>query len=235
MKRPDILNFSTGLATDELDFTTWETNTTITIRARDIHGVMDQPVSQEFPTDSGPVSTIFWNDTSILVRRSRTDILADIAAIAPETNLGTVFIQDQKTLGTDGGTFTSGAWRTRDLTTLVLDPESLASLAANQVTLVAGTWRINSSAPAFRVNGHQARLRNITAGTTTTLGTSESSGTGGSTTNRSTIIGAFVIAVSTIFEIQHQCATTRATDGFGSAASFATEIYTDVIFTRIGD
>ena len=81
MKRPDILNFTTGLATDELDFTTWETNQTITLRARDIHGVEQMPSGKEFPADSGSVSRIYWASASILVRRSRTDVLADISAI----------------------------------------------------------------------------------------------------------------------------------------------------------
>jgi hypothetical protein len=83
MKRPDILNFSSGLSTDRLDFTTWETNTTITIRARDINAVLDKPATLEFPADSGPVSTIYWSGNEILVRRSRTDILADIDALDP--------------------------------------------------------------------------------------------------------------------------------------------------------
>lgn len=32
-----------------------------------------------------------------------------------------VILQDQKAQNTDGGTFTSGAWRTRDLNTKVTD------------------------------------------------------------------------------------------------------------------
>ena len=40
-------------------------------------------------------------------------------------------IQDQKPQGTYGGTFTAGAWRTRDLNTVLTNTITGASLAAN--------------------------------------------------------------------------------------------------------
>src|SRR5687768_2319629 len=73
---------------------------------------------------------------------------------------------DEKAANTAGGTFTTGAWRTRTLNTEKLD-EITSTLASNQFTLPAGTYNIVASAPAFFVSRHQTRLRNITDGTTT--------------------------------------------------------------------
>ena len=235
MKRPDILNFDSGLSTDELNFTTWETNTTITLRARDIHGVVDQPVTQEFPADSGPVSTIYWNDNEILVRRSRTDILADIAALVGTTPLTYVSVRDEKAQSTDSGTFTSGSFQTRDLNVIQSDLGSLASLSANQLTLLSGTYVCSVVCPGYQVARHQARLQNITDAATTLLGTTLRSGSGTFHSGYSFIVGLFQILATKTFEVQHQCQTSRSNDGFGEFGGFTTEVFTVAEFRRIGD
>jgi len=141
-------------------------------------------------------------------------------------------VQDQKTQNTVGGSFTSGAWRTRNLTTIVTDTASLASLATNQITLPAGTWRCQISAPAYQVNQHQARLQNITAGTTLLTGMSSWSGGAQNTQTVAPVVGRFTLAVSSVLEVQHQCNTTNATNGFGIAANFTIEVYTVAEFWR---
>src|SRR5690348_4361080 len=74
-------------------------------------------------------------------------------------------IADQKSAGTQGGGFTSGAWRTRDLNTEVSDVDGIGSISSNQFTPVAGTYIVMGSAPAYSVDSHQTRIRNVTAGT----------------------------------------------------------------------
>jgi hypothetical protein len=143
--------------------------------------------------------------------------------------------RDEKTQNTAGGTFTSGAWRTRTLNTEVSDVGALGSLSSNQITLTAGTYVIRATAPAWTVNRHQARLQNVTDATTVLIGTaafSSSSGTGAMT--ESTISGVFTIGASKALELQHQCQTTEATDGFGVGANFTTEVYTVVELWKIG-
>ena len=62
-------------------------------------------------------------------------------------------IVDQKANGTNAGSFTSGAWRTRDLnTTIGNNTITGSSLSSNQFTLPSGTYRINASSPAYGVN-----------------------------------------------------------------------------------
>ena len=128
-------------------------------------------------------------------------------------------IADQKSSNTAGGTFTSGAWRTRDLNTEITDPDGIVSLSSNQFTLVAGTYLVNASAPAHRVNNHQIRLRNNDDGIVY-LGTSEWSHNSYATTTRSFVSARFTIAASKAFEIQHYCMTTYSTIGFGRTSDF---------------
>lgn len=136
---------------------------------------------------------------------------------------------DLKADTVNGGTFTSGAWRTRNINTEDADAGGHASVAANQITLAAGDYVAMISCPAFFIESHQARLQNITDGATILLGTSEANdnATPAWATTRSFIVGQFALAASKVVEVQHRCQTTRAGDGFGPAGSFGVgEVYT---------
>jgi len=136
-------------------------------------------------------------------------------------------IGDQKSSTTDGGTFTTGAWRTRDLNAELRDIDGIVSLSSNQFTLAAGSYLVRASAPAHRVNNHQIRLRNITDSSTTEFGTSEWSHYSYATTTRSFLSAQFTITGSKAFEIQHRCSTTYSSIGFGRTSDFgAIELYT---------
>jgi len=144
-----------------------------------------------------------------------------------------VLIKDHKASGTAGGTFTSGAWRTRDLNTELVDTGSNASIAANQITLAAGTYRVRASAPAGAVNLHQTRLYDITNTAVLVTGTSERIDAAIASSSRSFIEGRFTIAGSTVIELQHQCQSTFATNGFGYAGSFGGgEVYASIEFWK---
>lgn len=146
-----------------------------------------------------------------------------------------ICIRDEKASGTNGGTFTSGAWQTRDLNTEVSDVGGYASVASNQITLGAGTYLANIRCPAYQVSRHKARLQNITDGTTVLLGTSEVTAAV-SVTTESKVCGIFTLAASKVLEVQHYCSGTLASTGFGLPASFGVnEVYTTVELIRIGD
>lgn len=149
------------------------------------------------------------------------------AAVAASTKKY-LYLQDQKSSGTDGGGATSGSWQTRTINTEVADTIG-STLSSNQFTLPAGTYKIRASAPAFSCSQHQIRLQNITDTATTLLGTSECTNPGaGDGISRSEIDGVFTIAGTKTFEIQHRVASTKATNGYGIATSWGTEIYTNV-------
>jgi hypothetical protein len=145
-----------------------------------------------------------------------------------------LIVIDQKTAGTNGGTFTSGARRTRDLNTVRVNRITGASLSSNQITLPAGTYRVEAFAPAQRVGTHQAYIRNITGSADLVIGHSARSEPSSNATTESRVADEFTLAVTSVIELQHQCSTTNATDGFGVAANLgAVEKYTYVFIKRI--
>ncbi len=145
---------------------------------------------------------------------------------------GYIVIRDEKAQGTNGGTFTAGAWRTRDLTTEVVDTGAHASVASNQITLAAGDYRCFIICPAHAINSHQARLQNITAGTTLVLGMTMMALAANNVSNTAVIIGRFSLAASSVLEVQHYASGTKSTDGFGPALNVTTEVYTIAEFWR---
>jgi hypothetical protein len=145
-----------------------------------------------------------------------------------------IFIKDIKSAGTHGGTFTNGAWRTRDLTLIETDDTGVVTLVANQFTLPAGTYVCDISVPAVNTDRHKSRLQNVTDATTTLLGSSTDCGSNDNDESSSFIKGKFTIAISKTFEVQHRCQTTAATFGFGVASNFAvSEVYTQIKLLRI--
>lgn len=119
------------------------------------------------------------------------------------------------------------------LNTEVYDASNLSTLASNQVTLLSGTYRFRGWATAYYVTQHKVRLQNITDGSTVALGSSGyAAATGTPDTNVVEVSGRFTIAASKAFELQHQCFTTQVTNGLGVAASFGTEIYSQLEFWK---
>ena len=148
-----------------------------------------------------------------------------------------VCIRDKKTLGTDGGTFTSGAWRTRDINEEQADTAGICAIAANQITLAVGTYTCLIFCPAMGVVRNQAKLYNVTDGVDILMGSVAyvHPSVGGFVESGYAIVaGRFTLAAQKVLEIQHQCEYTCATTGFGAACSFADEIYTVAQFWREG-
>lgn len=158
---------------------------------------------------------------------------ASITAI-PELAPRIAYLSDVKASGTGGGTFTSGAWQTRTLNTLIDPTGIVTSLSSNVFTLPSGTYLIEASAPADLTNGHMAKLFNNTLTTDVLFGTSAHAPSTLNTTSRSIIVGEITITNPTSFTIQHRCVTTSVTEGFGKGANIgSSEKYTEVKITKI--
>ena len=147
-----------------------------------------------------------------------------------------IHLQDQKAAATDGGTATSGAWRTRDITNIVSDVGGHATLpGSNQFTLAAGTYVMPATKGSFvDTNNSQIKLRNITDSTDVFDATQgafvwandESTGT-------CFIAGEFTIGSTKTFEIQYRVATTKATIGLGDAINLGLKnVYLDIILWK---
>jgi hypothetical protein len=182
-----------------------------------------------------------WTDVAT-IDLSTGDLLTETEYDAIINNLdylkdaidSVIILAEVQTAGTEGGTFTSGAWQTRTLNTEVVDVNGNCALSSNQFTLDAGTYEIFASAPAHEVAGNQIRLQNTTAASTIYEGTSERFNATSGQTGRSFLRYRFTVAASQALELQHKCVTTRATDGFGVALSLGTnEIYSIVYLRKV--
>jgi hypothetical protein len=155
-----------------------------------------------------------------------------------------LIVEDEKTANTNGGTFNTGAWRTRHLTIIRINRIAGASvtLAANntinpspinsEITLPAGRYRIQAKCPAVLTDRHKTRLFNITD--TVSVIDGSSGYVNGNVQTISIILGEFVIASQKTFIIQHYAFTSSATSGFGVASNFSVpEVYTQVIIQRL--
>jgi hypothetical protein len=192
------------------------TGTTTTLG--DASDVFQLPASGEIDIASG--ATLDINGTADFTGATVTGLSAGLFS-------SYAIIADQKTQNTAGGTFTTGAWRERDLQTELADPDGIVSISSNQFTLAAGTYLIKWICPAYSVGSHQTRLYNVTDAAVVEVGMSASDGEYSiqalaSGCARTTIAG------SKAFSIEHRSQLTEATLGFGSACNLTTEQYTTV-------
>tara|TARA_B100000287_G_scaffold223473_1_gene210878 strand:+ start:1007 stop:2530 length:1524 start_codon:yes stop_codon:yes gene_type:complete len=152
-------------------------------------------------------------------------------------------LQDKKSSGTNGGTFTSGAWQDRILNTEI-DPESIVGGASGIFTLQAGTYRINWSAPAHAVDSHQSKLLyadNISfTSSSEVLGSSEACHDPileGNNNIQTRSFGETILTLTqaTFLKIQHRCTGTKSNTGFGVPSNFGVdEVYTQVVIQDLG-
>lgn len=145
-----------------------------------------------------------------------------------------LIIQDQKSVGTNGGGSSSGA-NTRTLNTVVVNNISGASLASNQITLPAGNYRVTASAPCFKGDSHKAYLYNVTDSANAIIGSSESTWNGDNTQTRSFIDGYMVLAGTKVFQLRHQILTAVATNGLGVATNVSgsgVEVYSTITIEK---
>ena len=139
---------------------------------------------------------------------------------------GYAIFADQKAQNTQGGTFTSGAWRQRDLNTTLANTDTTnITLGTNDFTLLAGNYLIQWSAPAHACNYNQTQLHDGTS--TIAVGNSNYSGT----STPGTGVARVTPGTSTTYQIQHQCGTTSS-NGFGVEDNYAVEQYTTVLIFK---
>lgn len=141
-------------------------------------------------------------------------------------------VVDQKAQNTGGGSFTSGAWRTRDLNTVRTNEITGASLASNQITLPAGTYYCEWSAPAYAADPllgtseHKTRLQNITDGTEILIGQALRASGGAPSIGH----GRFTLAAQKVIQLQHRISNNG---DFGQATNWSVEIYSQIKIWKI--
>ena len=124
-------------------------------------------------------------------------------------------ISDTKASNVNGGTFSSGAWRTRDLNTEIADADGIVSISSNQFTLQAGSYLIKFQSTGYHVHRHITKLRDITNSANKGYGIMVYSNTSNATSNISHGMARVTISGATVYEIQHACQTTKSSNGMG--------------------
>ena len=142
-------------------------------------------------------------------------------------------VRDEKASGTGGGASVVG-WNTRTLNTVVTNTITGASLATNQITLSAGTYRISSHAPGYAVNHHRLALYNVTDSSYAVLGTVEYANITGGNHCRSFVDGQITIAGTKVFDLRQEMATANG-NGFGLPTTDGhVEVYAVIEIERVG-
>ena len=140
-------------------------------------------------------------------------------------NSNIAVVKDVKGSGVDGGTFTSGAWQTRDLNTLEGDTTFISIDGSTTFTLDSGIYQITAHVPARDVAEHQARLYNVTDATVAAVGSAERTATA---SPASVIMTVIKIDAQKTFRIENRCQNTNNDDGFGQGVNWGENVYTQV-------
>lgn len=154
---------------------------------------------------------------------------ADTAAATYQRKFS-IHARDEKPSGTGGGNSVAGD-QTRVLNTVVTNTIVGASLASNQITLPAGTYRVQARSPYFGGDRHRAFVYNVTSGAVAALGSCENAGA--AFTTQSLVAGTVTIATTSVFELRHYMQTVT-TNGLGDiSADGRAEVYAELIFEQV--
>lgn len=156
--------------------------------------------------------------------------LAEGASGAPRV-YPLLIVKDVKISGTAAGTFSSGAWRTRDLNTVDRNEISGAVLASNQITLPAGRYTVEAYATAADGGSgtlHQAILYDTTGAAELVVGLSSVHGAAGGSVAH--VCGEFTLSTESLLELRHRISTSGK---FGEPSGWTDEVYAVVNIRRI--
>jgi hypothetical protein len=149
----------------------------------------------------------------------------------PNLQIRTAYLSETQNSGIDGGTNISGT-QTRTLNTIVDTTGIIKNLNANIITLVAGTYNIEASIPAYSVGLHKAKFVNI-SDATAIIGSSEYS-TSANNSTQSFISSEFTISSDKTFRLDHYTQTVKTSNGLGANTSSGDkEVYSQIKITKI--
>ncbi len=150
--------------------------------------------------------------------------------------LGTLWVREEETSGTNGQTLTINTWVKRTLNTVKVNTISGATITSSVISLPAGTYNIAAYGPSSPTSGAdgKARLQNTTDATTIALGTNiyGSYSGGGNGTLNSIINGQFTLAGTKNIEFQ-QYSLLGSVGGNAVGIPSISEVYSEVRIERI--
>lgn len=175
-----------------------------------------------------------------------TGVFARVAGATQLMTAPTVFhVRHLRATGlTNNESFGAAAWVTRVLETSVTNTISGASLAANQVTLPAGTYEVTVNAPICSTNGgnfiYKHRLYNVTGAAVLLYSLNGRNGTQAVASDDfqslAPLIGQFTLASSSAvrLDIWGNAGGSSAFYNCAALGDGSSEIYTDVYIRKVG-
>jgi hypothetical protein len=145
---------------------------------------------------------------------------------------GYCFVRDRKGVNINGGSFTSGAYRVRDLTEIVADTIG-CSLILNQLTVPAGTFIVFFVCPAYDVDYHASLLWNDTSDSLLIEGSASYAWPSAHVVSHSFIIGCITLGSASALEVRHQCYSSKADEGFGVKNPYGDSIFTTGLLLEV--
>lgn len=185
--------------------------------------------SANIVTQSGANITTAAGDTCII--RATAENVVEVICYVRAAALPVIIAREERATGVAGPNSVAGV-QVRQLNTVATNTIAGASLGSNQLTLPAGTYDIEASAPFYGGDRHRAYLYNVTDASNAILGTSENSGA--ALTTRTFVTGRITITSPKVFELRHYTQQI-ATYGMGDpAVDGFTEVYAELKAGRVG-
>jgi hypothetical protein len=158
---------------------------------------------------------------------------AQCSALQANSTAVAIF-EEQFASGLKPGVGTSAAWTKRGLNTSVLNNIAACSIAASVVTLTAGSYVVRASAPFYKIDSVQLRLRNTTAGSNLVLGQTNFVNAAVASQNYAFLNGYFTLTGSTTIELQYYfTGPSINTNDLGVASSIGTEVYAQLMIQQV--
>ena len=144
-------------------------------------------------------------------------------------------LTDQKTSGTAGGASAAATWNARNLNTEVADPDSIVTIASNQLTPVAGNYELTAYADAYGANRHKLRLYNVTGTAAVAHGKSTFSRNDRFQSGTALLNCAFTANGTDAYRIDHytELAYTTTNDLGWATSDGSTETYLTIILRKL--
>ena len=189
-----------------------------------------QPADADIPTVAASQAEMEAGTETANRTMNPEGIAQAIAALA-SGGADYVMLSDVKSVGTAAGSSIAGT-QVRDLNTKNRDSASICTLAANQFTLAAGTYRIQAMTPAFKADNNVPSLYNVSDTAIELFGGLEYSICSYFGNGFNHLVGEFTIASAKIFELRQYTSTATATFGLGQKHNQGDEIYSIVELWR---
>lgn len=166
------------------------------------------------------------------VNDGRLEVYTDVMIREVISPFDMIHVREEQTTGTEGGGSSTGE-NIRVLNTVVTNTIAGASLAANRITLPAGTYQIEGNSPHIHSSTAVLWARNVTDPGNPEVATGlpvHVSTSSLARANRSFIYDQFLLEDTKDIEIVLSTEAGFGTNGLGAAVSDGdTEVYTDIV------